>query len=105
MTDIEITSLFSNLLDNAIEACEGCEGKTLKKIILRIHRHQDYIVINLKNNLPNPIVIADGTIKSTKERHKGLGLKIVKEIVERHDGCLDYEYDEQWFTVKISFQS
>lgn len=105
MTDIEITSLFSNLLDNAIEACEGYEGKTLKKIILRIHRHQDYIVINLKNNLPNPIVIADGTIKSTKEGHKGLGLKIVKEIVERLDGCLDYEYDEQWFTVKISFQS
>lgn len=49
MDKIDITALFANLLDNAIEACQG--SKEEKKIILRIHRFKEYIVIKLWNTI------------------------------------------------------
>ena len=40
------------------------------------------------------------TSKQEKNKH-GLGLESVRRIVEKYEGCIDFEYDTTMFQVKI----
>jgi len=104
MSDLEITTLFANLLDNAIEACVLSED-TEREINLRIHKFKDYIVLKLKNTLGEKPVNKSGSLASTKPGHKGLGMLILEDLINKYSGNLNYDYSESHFETNIILSS
>lgn len=102
----DINILLGNLLENAIEAAKQTEQKyldvyiTLKKGILKIKIENSFLPENLvyiKNKNGQKIFL---TTKSTKESH-GIGLKSVKEIVEKHNGIMEIASEDNIFCVSL----
>lgn len=104
LTDYEICSLFSNLLDNALEACQQIEtGERL--IELQISRQGEVTFVRLVNSTGNTPEIRNGKLQSSKREKglHGLGLNSIKRIVERHEGDLECVVKKDRFEVYITF--
>jgi len=96
--NVDITTLFANILDNAIEAAnEGVE----KQIILRVAMVHDFITITLKNSVTLEPKKQGNSFLSTKKNHEGLGLKIVERVVKKYKGDVQYEWGEKYFITRI----
>lgn len=99
ISDIDITAIFANLWDNAIEAC--CKVEASERFInIIIGRVNDFVVINFENVFDGIVNEHDGKILSTKEQHEGVGVSIIKSSVEKYKGTLVIEHDENIFKAK-----
>ncbi|KGM92788.1 ATP-binding protein [Clostridium botulinum] len=97
--DIDLTTIFSNLLDNAIESTKGVLNH--KNIVLKINRFNEFLVINIVNPISEcPIKNKDG-FKSTKKNHKGIGIENIKMTLDKYQGDMRIDYDEDIFKVNI----
>lgn len=99
---IDISSVISNLLDNAIEAAEKTENP---HIIIKVLMHQKYLVIFVKNSYhESPQLITDNgdliTTKSDKLLH-GYGMQIVNEIALKYDGNCQLQLDGGYFITNV----
>lgn len=87
MKDEDIVTVLSNLLNNAIEACEECADK--KVIKLKFVKEDNMIIISVKNTFSHSICYEAGEIKSSKlvkvEEH-GVGIKNIIKVIEKYDG-------------------
>lgn len=100
MDRIEVTILFANLLDNAIEACQRSK-KEQKEISLRMHQFKEYIVIKMHNTLGEKPVLEGENLKSSKSGHHGMGMKILAKLANKYCGNLKYDFSEGYFETKI----
>ena len=95
MAAIDLSSIFNNLLENAVEAAKQTEER---KILLQISIiNNAFSKIQLYNSCVNVSVDSSGQFKSTKNnktRH-GLGLKSVMKTVEKYQGSCQFEYDKE----------
>lgn len=88
----DIYSLFSNLLDNTIEAVSKCpiEKRTMG---IRIENKLDqYVSITVYNYCIDSEFVFSNELPKTTKKHEdihGFGLKSVKRICEKYDGTLD----------------
>lgn len=104
LTDTEICALFGNLLDNAIEACEKIEGKN-KWIEICITKKANMLYIMISNSVEDGLSLKKDeliTQKHDKELH-GYGIKIVRNVVRKHNGDFEYQIYEKKFIVTIKF--
>lgn len=100
--ELDIVSLFGNLIDNAIEACNKISaGK--KSIIIRANRIEDFIVIKVVNTSLNDFRIEGGNLKTTKNDGKlhGLGLLNICDIVDKYNGRYTYQILDGQFVFNI----
>lgn len=104
MEKSEVTSLFANLLDNAIEACIDSK-KDKKEIYFRVHKYKDHIVIKMKNTIGIVPSFKGGQLQSTKPEHLGMGMTVLDNIVEKYCGNIDYNYSNDYFETKIIIAS
>lgn len=96
LTDNEITSLYCNLLENAIEATNNVQNPYIE-INATQKEHMPFIVITVINScLTNPFSTEGGekliSHKSDKEHH-GFGIKSIKKIVKKHHGNIQMYYN------------
>lgn len=87
-----LISLFTNLLDNAVEAAGACDDG---KIELCIRHVGNFDMLMCKNScLTPPAHDATGlkTSKKNREQH-GFGTKNIEKIVKLYHGILRYRYD------------
>ena len=98
--DFDITAIFANLWDNAIEACDKVDDG--KYISMDISRQNNFLLVNIENSY-NGVVIKnkDGYI-STKNNHDGMGLKSVQLVVEKYDGVFTTIYNTVAFRAEIT---
>ncbi len=97
----DMTTIFSNLLDNAIEACSKISIKK-RNIKLRVFKFNGFVTISIRNRYNGRLVWDRENLVSTKGgKHMGLGLKNVKSAVEKYDGVLQRKNDDEYFEVKI----
>lgn len=96
--EVDITTLFANILDNAIEAAADSQDKRINLRVVMVH---DFISINLKNSMLNEPVKTSTGFLSTKVSHEGLGLKNVERVIENYKGDVQYEWGEQYFITRI----
>ncbi|WP_294901607.1 GHKL domain-containing protein [uncultured Eubacterium sp.] len=92
-----MTSLFCNLLDNALEAARYIPDSFIE---LAIHRQAQtaFTIITLVNSCRNnPFSGTGKQLKTTKENKAlhGHGLKIIERVVNRYQGNMDYYYSEE----------
>ena len=99
---MDVCSIFSNILDNAIEACNKINSLK-KEIVLRGTIINDFFVIRIENTKQNKINKKQNIIKTDKkDTHlHGLGLKSVKDSVSKYDGEVSINYSENRFVVNI----
>lgn len=98
--DFDITAIFANLWDNAIEACDKVtEGKY---IAMDISRRNDFLLINIENSYNGVIIKNKDVYTSTKPDHDGVGLKSVQLVVEKYDGVFMTSYNAVAFRAEIT---
>lgn len=93
ITETEIAILFGNLLDNAIEAAGETDEK---RITVEIQRNAEYLIILISNSIKQPVLKNNKNLETSKENKDlhGIGIKSVKNIVEKHNGMIQF-YEEQ----------
>lgn len=101
--DMDLCSLFSNTLDNAIDASLNIEETSKRKIILKARLDKEYFSYSIINKKINNILTLKGTILSNKidKRHHGYGLQNVKDIVNKYNGVIDIKYTDSEFSVVL----
>lgn len=100
-SNVDLCSLITNLLDNAIEAVKELDSND-KKISIAISTHLSSFMIQVVNPCKKDIDPHFKTTKADKTSH-GNGLKIIRNIVKKYNGTLDIQYDTQ-FSVSILLQ-
>ena len=98
--DFDITAIFANLWDNAIEACD--KVNECKYIAMDISRRNDFLLINIENSYNGVIIKDKDGYTSTKPDHDGVGLKSVQLVVEKYDGVFMTSYNEVTFRAEIT---
>lgn len=103
MSEQEMTALFGNALDNAIEACKKVEvqERWIRIVIRKIH---EMTVIKISNSfMDEPVLRREkfATSKENKNLH-GLGISSMKMIVERYGGTVGIEYDTKMVCLMIT---
>lgn len=98
VSEEEYVGLLGNLLDNAMEAAE----KTLQPWVrLKSFTASGQWVLQVTNSKQVDATPLEKNMKTTKEdkENHGLGTKIVKRIVKKHKGVVDYEDYGESFEV------
>mgnify|MGYP002510580699 CR=1 FL=1 len=99
MKPIDITTLFGNLIDNALEATKKCNEE--KNIGLYIKEYNEMISIRIENGVEAPVVIKNGKIYSSSERSNGIGLLNIQRCIEDYLGSIIYKYFNQLLVCDI----
>lgn len=104
MNPVDICIVFSNALDNAIEALQ--KVKTERRFCMRIKRTDTYYMIVMRNtmepeNRPGKLLSQNRfTTKQNRELH-GYGMQNMKKTVRRYGGEITADIEENIFTVTI----
>lgn len=101
---IDITSIFSNLIDNAIEACNNINDKDINKYItIKSTFIKGYYVIRCENSKMNKVIVKNNKIFTTKKDKffHGLGLENIKSSVKKYYGELKIKNDDYKFIASI----
>ena len=101
ITDMDLTTIFVNLLDNAIEACQTM-AEDKRRIDLHAERRMGFIIIQISNPYEFIYMITDKKYYSTKSGHAGVGLSNVCQTVEKYKGLFNIETINEIFTVEIT---
>ncbi len=88
--DIDICIVLSNALDNAIHAVRGLDDSIEKYIRVSGRIQGDLLMIEIENSFPGK-----GVFK------KGRGLSNIKKVVEKYDGAMNIETQENVFVLHV----
>ena len=108
MKGIDFSAVFSNAVDNAIEASQK---ESRREIVISVYEKKGYDVISVKNRISQSVLEKNPELKSTKnscggglaadgEKH-GFGVNQIKEIVESYDGMTDFYEEDGFFIVNV----
>lgn len=99
MKDVDITSVFANLWDNAIEACEKTSSPFIKFEIKKVN---GFLLVTVKNSYAGGLLTQKGKILSSKPKHEGLGLSIIRSTAEKYNGLFVTEYTDAVFSAELT---
>lgn len=96
---LDISTIFGNALDNAIEASEKLP-EDQRIITVKADRVRDMLAIVVENNVPPDMSFPDKTTKKDTFLH-GFGLSNIKRAVERYGGQCNVKTEYGVFRLKI----
>ncbi|WP_304341222.1 sensor histidine kinase [Metaclostridioides mangenotii] len=102
MSDISI--IFGNSIDNAIQACDKINNDEInKKLDIKIKNVKNFIVIKIINTKVNEIRVKNNKIISDKQNNflHGLGISNINEVVDKYSGELVIDYTDFEFILTI----
>lgn len=104
ISEIDLSSLISNILDNAVTAAEKTDAP---QVILKIFVRGEYLNIVSENTYSNIIKKCDEgklttflTTKCNSAEH-GFGTQIIAEIAQKYDGTCVYKYENGLFKMNV----
>lgn len=106
MEMIDISSIFSNLIDNAIEACAKIDEDQKRYITLRTTSIKGYFVIRCENGKSKNIHSSKDSkgrfITSKKDKfYHGIGIESIKSSINKYGGDIRIKEEEEKFVVSI----
>ena len=105
LSSMEISTLFANLLDNAIEANQSqAEGE--ERWLHLVCRRQGYMLgVTLTNPIKESFNSDDGFPDTTKEDKAGhgIGLYSIQSVLDSHDGHMKFRAENNIFKLILNF--
>lgn len=107
LSDINIVRIFSNLTDNAIEACIKIPQTTKRFLNIKssLNKDNSWLTVEISNSFIGKKNISNEIPKSTKKNSEihGIGLSVVSETIKKLNGIITINADvqEQIFAIKI----
>lgn len=99
---IDATTIFGNLIDNAIEAAEKVHDN--KYICISISPYQEMVLVRIENT-SLPLKWKNGMPVSEKGKNHGIGLLNVKRSIEKYDGDITFKQQEKIVIVDLLLNS
>lgn len=99
---IDTTTIFGNLIDNAIEAVQRVEGD--RYIRISILPYQEMVLVRMENT-SLPLKWKNGFPVSEKGKNHGIGLLNVKRSIEKYDGDISFQQENGIVTVDLLLNS
>ena len=99
LSDSDVTSLFCNLLDNAVEASQRIKDSYIE-ISATQREHTPFIIITMINSCACNPFSPNGELISSKPdpQAHGFGIKSIEKIVHNYNGNMQMYYDGETFT-------
>lgn len=102
--ETDLASLLGNILDNAIEAEQNVRSPRIELIF---DRHNDNRYICCKNKIESSVLQGNPGLKTSREDSigHGYGCRIIREIVEKYNGMVDFFEADGMFGVQLVLPS
>ncbi len=104
INDNDLTSIFNNLFDNAVEAATNSRNKTIS---FGLNKVGNMLVIDVTNSCDTPPIVKNHKLISTKKDSilHGYGFKSICRAVKKYNGDIEWEYkpETKEFVVSIIF--
>ena len=95
ISDIDTVAIFSNMLDNAIEAAEKGDNK---EIYVDLYTVNDaYAAVRIENYTDKEPVVLDGVLSTQKQDAElhGMGIKSINNALKKYNSELSWSYDKE----------
>lgn len=99
MEPIDVTTLFGNLLENAIAACSKCTGE--RYILLKVENQYDMLAIRVEKTVEHEVHLIDGKPVHPGQYSTGIGTLNIIHCVEKYDGSILYKNNQGSFICDI----
>lgn len=102
VSDMNLSILLANLLDNAIEACE--RNKVHSEITVKTWTEAGYYFLEILNTVESDILSNNPRLKTNKDDSEfhGIGLRSVSDIVKKYNGMINFDQKGNIFHVYVS---
>ncbi len=104
MEAMDISSLFGNALDNAIEGVRKIENYSERLIHLTVVRQKAFVHIEVENRYVGDIKFRNGLPVTTKKQdvgYHGFGVKSIRSTVDKYGGSSTLSAEDGWFRLNI----
>ena len=100
ISTFDLCTIFSNLLQNAIEAASKCKSG---KIYVLCQHYKGNLLLTIQNDFEKKPESVGGWFKTSKldEQNHGFGMMNVKECVERNGGTFYTEIVDKYFKAVV----
>ncbi len=101
ISEADMCAVMGNLVENAVRAAEQLEGDN-RLVNVRIGLlSPKTLVISIYNAYKGRLILDKNGLPITEEKNHGIGLRSVKNIVERYGGTMEIETHNRIFNVSI----
>ncbi|MGI6878679.1 GHKL domain-containing protein, partial [Microbacterium sp. gxy059] len=99
----QLSALFGNALDNAIDACRRIEDPNKRLIRVSVFTQGALVMIRVENFYDRAVEFVRGLPSTTKRdrRQHGYGTRSMRRIVESLGGTIVFQHEADWFHVRI----
>lgn len=103
MNSMDLSALFGNALDNAIESVSKISDPEKRLIHLSVARQRQFVRIRVENCYEGELIYRDGNLMTTKKDrlYHGFGVKSMQDTVAKYGGSLTIDVREGWFELRI----
>lgn len=103
MHPMDISALFGNALDNAIESVKKIADPDKRLIHLSVARQKGFLRIRVENCYEGELRFENGIPRTTKADRKfhGFGMKSIQRIAEKYNGSVTIDTEDGWFELRI----
>ena len=99
VSDVDLTSILSNALENAINAVLPLETEK-RHIALHLRMDDGKLLLSLKNTFAEKPIMRDGIPHSNKAGH-GFGTQSIRYVTEKLKGNCQFSVKDDWFILRV----
>ena len=104
---VDLYTMLSNILDNAIEANLRIEEESKRSIHLSVHEKKGLILLQCENPYAGSVMMKDGlpeTSKADRENH-GIGTRSILSTAAQYGGTVRINTQQNMYVLRIIFPS
>ena len=105
MEVMDLSAVFGNALDNAIECEERIADPEKRLIHVSVSAQRDFVFIRFENYCEGSLNFSEGLPVTTKEDRNfhGYGLKSIRYVAKKYGGTVTARMEKQWFVLQLLF--
>lgn len=102
---MDLSALFGNILDNAIENTEKVSDPKKRLIHLAVTVQKGFLRIRSENYFEGTVEMKNGLPVTTKKEkaYHGYGIKSIQSIAKKYGGSATINVKDHWFELRILF--